>query len=314
MAEHANPSKHVAVLMGGWSVERPVSLTSGTACADALESKGYRVTRVDVSRDLGALMAALTPRPDVIFNALHGKGGEDGTVQGLLDILQIPYTHSGLRASANAMDKPTAKAIFAAAGLRVPGGGIYTKAAVLAGDVIPRPYIIKPPAEGSSFGVQLVREGDNGPAVADWGFGEEVLVEPYIAGREMTVAVIDEPGTGPRALGGIEIRHAHGYFDYEVKYTGGAAEHLMPPPMHPQALAEMEQMAVAAHVALGCRGISRADFRYDDTAGEPGVVYLLEVNTQPGMTPVSLVPDAARSQGMDFPDLVAWMVEAARWG
>ncbi|MFD2263574.1 D-alanine--D-alanine ligase [Lacibacterium aquatile] len=307
-------AKHVAVLMGGWSVERPVSLTSGKACADALESKGYKVTRIDVTRDLGALLAALTPRPDVVFNALHGKGGEDGTIQGVLDILKIPYTHSGLRASAAAMDKPTAKAIFAAAGIRVPGGRVYAKHEVLAGDVIPRPYVIKPPAEGSSFGVQIVREGDNGPAVADWGFGDEVLVEPYIAGREMTVAVIDEPGKGARALGSIDIRHEHGFFDYEVKYTGGQAEHVMPPVMDPNALAEMESMAVAAHVALGCRGISRSDFRYDDTAGEPGMVYLLEVNTQPGMTPTSLVPDAAKSQGISFPDLVSWMVEAARWG
>jgi D-alanine-D-alanine ligase len=291
-----------------------VSLVSGAACADALEEKGYRVSRIDVTHDLSALVAALTPKPDVVFNALHGKGGEDGTVQAVLDLLQIPYTHSGMRASANAMDKPTAKRIFAAAGLRVPGGGIFSKQQVLAGDVLPRPYVIKPPAEGSSFGVQIVREGDNGPMVADWPFGEMVLVEPFIAGREMTVAVMDEPGQGARALGAIEIRHDHGYFDYEVKYTGGAAEHLMPPPMHPDALAEMEAMAVAAHRALGCRGISRADFRYDDTAGEPGQVYLLEVNTQPGMTPASLVPDAARSKGMSFPDLVAWMVEAARWG
>ncbi len=313
-------AKHVAVLMGGWSSERPVSLRSGAAVADALASKGYRVTRIDVTRNLPALVAALVPsdpaqRPDTVFNALHGKGGEDGTIPGLLNILGLPYTHSGLEASALAMNKQRAKQIFAACGLRCPQGGIFTRDQVLAGDVMPRPYVIKPPAEGSSFGVHIVRAGDNGPAflAADWPYGEEVLVERFIPGREMTVAVIDDPASGgARALGSIEIVFRQGFFDYEAKYSDQGAEHVMPPRMHPDALAEMEAMAVAAHKALGCRGVTRADFRYDDTGGEPGIPYLLEVNTHPGMTSVSLVPDAARSQGISFPDLVAWMVEHAR--
>lgn len=307
--------RRIAVLMGGWSAERPVSLASGVPIAAALREKGYEVTEIDAPKDPAALIAALTPKPDAVFNALHGQGGEDGRVQAILDLLEIPYTHSGLLASALAMDKPAAKRIFAAEGLRVPGGAVYSKAEVLAGDVIPRPYVVKPPAEGSSFGVQVVRPGDNGPAVADWGFGEEVLVEPYIAGRELTVAVMDDPVTGEaRALGAIEIVHAHGFFDYEAKYKGGEAEHIMPPNVPAEVLNELYDMGVRAHKALGCRGVSRSDFRYDDTQGTPGTVWLLETNTQPGMTPTSLVPDAARSQGIAFPDLVAMMVEQARWG
>ncbi len=307
--------RHIAVLMGGWSAERPVSLASGAAVAAALREAGFAVTEIDVSRDPAALIAALTPKPDAVFNALHGTGGEDGTVQALLDLLQIAYTHSGVLASAIAMNKPVAKKLFAGEGLRVPGGGLFSKAEVLAGDVLPRPYVVKPPAEGSSFGVQIVRVGDNGPALAEWGFGDQVLVEPYIAGRELTVAVMDDPETGqPRALGAIEIVHAHGFFDYEAKYKGGEAEHIMPPDVPGVVLDELYDVAVRAHQALGCRGVSRSDFRYDDTQGAPGTVWLLETNTQPGMTPTSLVPDAARSQGISFVELVTIMVEQARWG
>ncbi|MFY8106706.1 MAG: D-alanine--D-alanine ligase [Elstera sp.] len=307
--------RHIAVLMGGWSAERPVSLTSGAAVAAALREAGFTVSEIDVSRDPTALIAALTPKPDAVFNALHGTGGEDGTVQALLDLLQIPYTHSGVLASALAMSKPVAKKLFAAEGLRVPGGTLFAKADVLAGDVMPRPYVVKPPAEGSSFGVQIVRPGDNGPAIAEWGFGDSVLVEPYIAGRELTVAVMDDAATGqPRALGAIEIVHAHGFFDYEAKYKGGEAEHIMPPNVPGVVLDELYDMAVRAHQVLGCRGVSRSDFRYDDTQGSPGTVWLLETNTQPGMTPTSLVPDAARSQGISFVELVTIMVEQARWG
>lgn len=305
--------KHVAVLMGGWSVERPVSLTSGREVAQALESKGYRVTRIDVERDIAKIAAALTPRPDAVFNALHGKGGEDGSVQALLDMLEIPYTHSGVAASALAMNKPLAKRLFAAAGLPVAPGRVVSKAEILAGDPMPRPYVVKPPAEGSSFGVAIVRAGDNhSPFEDSWPYGEEVLVERYIAGRELTVAVMDDPVEGARALGAIEIRHQHGFFDYAAKYSDGQAQHLMPPPIHPRALERALEIAVAAHQVLGCRGISRADLRYDDTQGEPGELALLEVNTQPGMTPVSLVPDIAASRGMSFADLVSWMVEQAR--
>jgi len=308
---------HVAVLMGGWSVERPVSLRSGAGIAEALTSKGYRVTPIDVTRDVPALLAALTqPRPDVVFNALHGKGGEDGTIQGLLDMLGLRYTHSGVLASALAMDKPVAKKIFAANGLPCPEGKVVTRADVLAGDPLPRPYVIKPPAEGSSFGVHIVRPQDNHRPfdTETWPFGEEVLVERFIPGRELTVAVRSRADGTAEAMGTIEIRHKAGFFDYDAKYSDGGAEHISPPQIHPEALAEAMRLAVEAHRVLGCRGISRADLRYDDTDGEPGKLYLLEVNTQPGMTPVSLVPDIAAGMGMSYADLVAWMVEDARCG
>jgi D-alanine-D-alanine ligase len=305
----------VAVLMGGTSAERPVSLVTGAAVADALEMAGYQVARIDVGRDVTALVRALTPKPDAVFNALHGKGGEDGTIQGLLDLMGIPYTHSGLLASALAMDKPAAKRVFEAAGLRCAEGRIVSRDELLKGDPLPRPYVVKPPAEGSSFGVSIVKPGDNAlPFTAsDWPYGEEVLVERFIPGRELTVAVIGE-GTKARALGAIEIRPVGGFFDYHSKYTKGQAEHLLPPPIHPKAYEELLEIGLKAHQALGCRGASRADVRYDDTAGEPGGLYLLEVNTQPGMTAVSLVPEIAASVGISFTELVSWMVEEARFG
>lgn len=308
-------NKRVAVLMGGWSCERPVSLTSGGACADALEAKGFQVDRIDVSEDLPALIARLTPAPDAIFNALHGKGGEDGVIQSILDMLRIPYTHSGRLASAMAMDKPLAKLRFAEAGLRCAPGRLVSRAEMLAGDPMARPYVVKPPAEGSSMGVRIVREHDNEAAfdTGDWPFGDQVLVERFIPGRELTVGVIEIDGV-PQALGVTEIRPLGKFFDYTSKYTARQAEHLVPAPIHAAAYAEAIRMAEQAHRALGCRGVTRADIRYDDTAGEPGELYLLEVNTQPGMTPLSLVPEQAAARGISFGDLVAWMVDHAAHG
>ncbi len=307
--------QRVLVLMGGWSAEREVSLSSGTEVARALIERGYRVDTLDVTRDMGALMAALSPKPDVVFNALHGKGGEDGTIQGLLDLLEIPYTHSGVLASALAMDKPAAKQAFVAAGLRCPEGIVVPREVLLRGDVMARPYVVKPPAEGSSVGVRIVREQDNAQVFDSetWMFGDEVLVERYIPGREITVAVLGET-TGPRALGVLEIRPHGGFYDYTAKYTDGQAAHLMPAPLDPDVYEEALRIAETAHRELGCRGVSRADLRYDDSKGGPGGLYLLEVNTQPGMTPLSLVPEIAAAAGIAFPQLVSWMVENAAWG
>jgi D-alanine-D-alanine ligase len=302
-------SRSVVVLMGGWSSEREVSLVSGRECAAALTKLGYAVKTIDVTRDLGRLVADLTPTPDVVFNALHGTGGEDGTIQGLLEILRVPYTHSGILASAVAMHKPTAKTVFAAAGLPLAEGKVVTRGTLLAGDVLPRPFVVKPINEGSSVGVHIVREGDTEWAkdVANRPHGEEVMVERYIPGREITVAVM-----GDRALGALEIRPlAAAMYDYTAKYAPGGSEHIMPAPVHPQAYAAALDIGLRAHQALGCRGVSRADLRYDDTAGEPGQMVLLEVNTQPGMTPTSLVPDIARHNGIDFVGLVRWIVEHA---
>jgi len=299
-------SKHVAVLMGGWSSEREVSLSSGRACAKALAERGYRVTPVDVGHDLGAVLDKL--KPDVAFNALHGPYGEDGAVQGLLEIIGLPYTHSGVMASALAMSKPMAKQIWAGIGLPMAEGKVVHRSAFKGGDVLPRPYVIKPLNEGSSVGVHIVFEGDNYQPQDDagWKFGDEVLVERYIPGREVQVAVM-----GDEVLGAIEIRPRGRFYDYEAKYTDGKAEHLMPAPIHPDVYAQVCAMALQAHQALGCRGATRSDWRYDDTQGEPGELYLLEINTQPGMTPLSLVPEIAGHRGIDFGDLVSWMVEDA---
>jgi len=300
-------SRRVAVLMGGWSSEREVSLTSGRGCAAALGRLGYQVTTIDVSRDAAALVKALTPKPDAVFNALHGRFGEDGCIQGLLNILGIPYTHSGLLASAIAMDKPMTRTVLGASGLRFAAGRVVHRKEVLAGDVMKRPYVVKPTNEGSSVGVRIVREGDNRPFDAEsWPFGDQVLVEQFIPGRELTVGVM-----GDRALGVTEIRPRQGFYDYAAKYTEGKADHLIPAPVAPSILEEAKTVAVAAHRLLGCRGVSRADFRYDDTAGEPGLLYLLEINTQPGMTPLSLVPEQAAAIGISYDELVGWLVENA---
>jgi D-alanine-D-alanine ligase len=300
--------RNVALLMGGWSAEREVSLSSGKECAAALKEAGYNVHAIDVTRDLKALAGALMkPRPDVVFNALHGRGGEDGTVQGVLEILQIPYTHSGVLASAVAMNKPMAKAVFVKAGLPVAEGVVVTRQQLIQRDPMPAPFVVKPTNEGSSVGVRIVRPNENSwrEEVAEWKFAE-ALVERFIPGREITVAVMDD-----RALGALEIRTRGTFYDYTAKYAEGGSEHLMPAPIHPEAYDEALDIALRAHRALGCRGVSRADLRYDDVAGEPGRLYLLEVNTQPGMTPTSLVPDIARHAGISFKDLVAWMVENA---
>jgi D-alanine-D-alanine ligase len=299
--------KRVAVLMGGWSAEREVSLSSGRESAAALKTRGYDVRVIDVTRDLGALMAALTPRPEIVFNALHGRGGEDGTIQGVLEFLQIPYTHSGVLASSIAMDKPMAKAVFARAGLPLAEGIVVPRESLGVADPLPAPFVVKPTNEGSSVGVRIVRPNDNSwPEEArGWAYSE-ALVERFIPGREITVAVM-----GDRALGVCEIRPRGTFYDYTAKYAEGGSEHLVPAPIHPQAYEQALAIGLGAHRALGCRGVSRSDLRYDDTAGEPGKLYLLEINTQPGMTPTSLVPDVARHAGIDFGELVHWMVENA---
>ncbi len=296
-------TRHVAVLMGGWSAERAVSLVSGAAVTKALTAAGYEARAIDVSRDAGALLAALSPPPDAVFNALHGRYGEDGCVQGLLDILAIPYTHSGLLASALAMDKPTAKRLFADAGIPVARHVIATREAVIAGDVLPRPYVIKPLNEGSSVGVLIVREGDNRRPLStgDWPYGDQVMVEAFVAGRELTVAVM-----GERALAVTEITTARGFYDYDAKYAEGGSRHVVPAELDPAATAEALRLALLAHRTLGCRGVSRADFRYDGVR-----MVALEVNTQPGMTPTSLVPEQALACGISFEALVTWMVENA---
>lgn len=294
---------HVSVLMGGWSAEREVSLVSGAACVRALQDAGYDVTPIDVQRDMGALMTRLYPKPDVVLNALHGRYGEDGCVQGLLDILGIPYSHSGLLASAVAMDKPMAKRLFQSVGIPVAKHEIKSHADILAGDVMAVPYVIKPANEGSSVGVHIIREGANEPLFEEsgWPFGETVMVEAYIEGREFTVAVM-----GDRPLGVTEITTSRGFYDYDAKYADGGSVHVVPAEIPDGLATEMMDFAVAAHQVLGCRGVSRADFRYD---GEQ--VYMLEVNTQPGMTPTSLVPEQAALIGMSFQDLVVWMIENA---
>ena len=301
-------SKSVAVLMGGWSPEREVSLSSGRECAKALVDRGHKVRVIDVGRDLPALLRALEPRPDVIFNALHGVGGEDGTVQGVFEMLGVPYTHSGVLASAMAMHKPTAKTIFRDAGLRVAEGVVARPEELAERDPMPAPFVVKPANQGSSVGVRIVRINDNSwrEEVTEWCFGGEVLVERFVPGRELTVAVM-----GDRALGVCEIVPRGTFYDYTAKYSAGGSHHLIPAPIPVAICEEALDIGLRAHQALGCRGVSRADLRYDDTPAGDGRLYLLEVNTQPGMTPTSLVPDIARHVGIGFDELVAWMVENA---
>jgi len=299
--------KHVAVLMGGWSAEREISLRSGKACADALERAGYRVSRVDVNRDIAVTLRAL--KPDAALNVLHGRPGEDGTLQGMLEILGIPYTHSGVLASALAMQKDTAKTVLKAAGVPVPGGMVVMRTEAARRHLLPPPYVIKPVAEGSSVGVFIVREDHKHPPQEltrpDWAFGDRILVEPYIPGKELTCAVM-----GDKALGVIEIVPTVKFYDYEAKYAPGGSRHLLPAPISPAVYAEVQRLSLAAHRALGCRGVTRSDFRYDDGAGAKGL-FCLEVNTQPGMTETSLVPELAQHAGTTFEELVRWMVEDA---
>src|SRR5277367_4534306 len=294
--------------MGGWSPEREVSLSSGRECAKALVDHGYRVKIVDVGRDLPALLRALQPRPEVIFNALHGVGGEDGTIQAVFEMLAIPYTHSGVLASALAMHKPTAKTVFRAAGLPVAEHFVASPEELARHDPMPAPFVVKPTNQGSSVGVRIVRINDNSwrEEVRQWRFGAELLVERFVPGRELTVAVM-----GDRALGACEIVPRGSFYDYTAKYAAGGSDHLTPASVPPAVYNEALDIGLRAHRALGCRGVSRADLRYDDTPGGCGRLYLLEVNTQPGMTPTSLVPDIARHIGIGFDELVAWMVENA---
>ena len=301
-------SKHVAVLMGGWSAEREISLRSGKACADAAERGGYRVSRLDVTREVAASLRAL--KPDVALNVLHGRPGEDGTLQGLLEILGIPYSHSGVLASALAMQKDIAKTVLKAAGVPVPGGVVASRVEAASRHLLPPPYVIKPVAEGSSVGVFIVREDHKHPPQEltrpDWTFGDRVLVEPYIPGKELTCAVM-----GDKALGVIEIVPTVKFYDYEAKYAPGGSKHLLPAPISKEIYEECRRLSLAAHRALGCRGVSRTDFRYDDSlAGSKGLA-CLEVNTQPGMTEMSLVPELAQHAGIGFEDLVRWMIEDA---
>jgi len=305
-------AKHVAVLMGGWSSERPVSLNSGKGCADALEVAGYRVTRVDVQRDVAEVLARL--KPDVAFNALHGPYGEDGCIQGVLEILQIPYTHSGVLASALAMNKARAKDVLVAAGIPIAESVLMHRLDVAKAHPMTPPYVVKPVAEGSSFGVLIVREGALHPPqqlfAEDWAFGDTVMVERFIGGRELTCGVM-----GDEALDIIELVTADGgWYDYDAKYSDNGARHVIPAPLLPDVYQSIRNLSVRAHRALGCRGISRADFRYDDRPDGTGQLVCLEVNTQPGMTATSLVPDMARHAGMSFPELVSWMVEDASCG
>ena len=297
--------RHIAVLMGGLSPEREVSLVSGKACAEALERLGARVSRVDAGRDVGEVLIRL--KPDVAFNALHGEWGEDGCVQGVLETVGAPYTHSGVLASALAMDKQKAKAVLAAAGVVVPGGGLFNRFEAARDHVMAPPYVVKPNAQGSSVGVFLVFEGANGPPQAlaqpSWTFGEQVLIEPYIPGKELAVAVM-----GDKAISVTEIVPATGFYDYEAKYGEGGSKHVVPAPIPPAIFDLALRQSELAHAALGCRGLTRSDFRYDDLNQ---VLVLLEVNTQPGMTPTSLAPEQAAHVGLSFDDLVLWIVEEA---
>lgn len=303
----------VAVLMGGWSPEREVSLVSGKACAEGLREGGHTVIEYDVKRDLRALVDFLRPSsgggPDVAFNALHGKYGEDGCIQGVLEILGVPYTHSGVLASAIAMDKPMARHVFTSLGIRVAPGKVVERLSLASGDPMPRPYVVKPIDQGSSVGVHIVREGDNLAAIeaAEAQFGERVLIEKFVPGRELTVAVMEDK---PVAV--TELRPRTRFYDYEAKYTDGVTEHLVPAPIPPEVYEKAKEWALMCHRALGCSGLTRADLRWDD--GKPGTegLVVLELNTQPGMTPLSLAPEQAKWAGISWPQLMTWMVEHAR--
>jgi D-alanine-D-alanine ligase len=301
--------KHVAVLMGGWSAERPVSLNSGRGCADALAAVGYRVTRLDVDRSIADTLARL--KPDIAFNALHGRVGEDGTIQGVLEILRIPYTHSGVLASALAMQKDLAKIVLAAAGVPVPSGITLDRHEAARRHALEPPYVLKPINEGSSFGVVIVKEGREHPPQEvgrnDWPYGDMILAERFVDGKELTCAAM-----GDRVLGVIEIQPvSEAFYGYDAKYAKGGSRHILPANIKPNIYHKVQDLTIKAHRALGCRGVSRADFRFDDTKGEEGELVCLEVNTQPGMTETSLVPEMAAHAGLSFGELVTWMAEDA---
>lgn len=303
------PKLHVAVLMGGWSSERPVSLMSGEGVAKALESKGHQVTRIDMDRDVALRLA--DAKPDVVFNALHGTPGEDGSIQGLMDIMGLTYTHSGLATSVIAIDKELTKQALVPHGIPMPGGRIVRTDELYKNDPLPRPYVLKPVNEGSSVGVAIVMADGNygNPISADskgpWQEFDELLAEPFIRGRELTTAVI-----GDRALLVTELRPKSGFYDFDAKYTDGMTDHICPAEIPDEITEACKQIALRAHQLLGCKGTSRSDFRWDDEQGVEGL-FLLEVNTQPGMTPLSLVPEQARTLGMDYPDLVEAIIAEA---
>ena len=300
---------HVAVLMGGWSAEREVSLTSGRGIVAACEALGHRVVAIDMQRDVAQKLALAAP--DVVFNALHGTPGEDGSVQGLLDLMGLPYTHSGLATSVIAIDKELTKGALAPHGIRMPEGRVVESESLFEGDPLPRPYVLKPVNEGSSVGVAIVSEGGNcgKPIGRDsegpWRHFARLLAEPFISGRELTVAVL-----GDAALAVTELKIDSGFYDYEHKYTDGITTHVCPAEIPEEITAAAMRIAEEAHRLLGCRGTSRSDFRWDDTRGEDGL-YLLEVNTQPGMTPLSLVPEQARHVGMSYEALVQRLIDEA---
>jgi D-alanine-D-alanine ligase len=310
MSETARRFHHVAVLMGGLSAEREVSLNSGEACAKALESAGYKVTRIDAGRNLAQQLVEVGP--EACFNALHGRWGEDGCVQGLLELMQMPYTHSGVLASAVAMHKERAKEVMRAAGVPVAQGRVVRRTEAAKQHALERPYVLKPVCEGSSVGVFIVREDHQHPPQElndpEWKFGEELLAERYIPGRELTCAVM-----GDHALGVIDIvpTGALSFYNYESKYAPGGSRHVLPAQVSSNVYELVRKLTLTAHKALGCRGVSRADFRFDDTPGGTGELICLEVNTQPGMTSTSLVPELAAHAGFSFAQLVSWMVEEA---
>ncbi len=300
---------HVAVLMGGWSSEREVSLITGAGVADALERVGYRVTRIDMDRNIAVRLAEV--KPDVVFNALHGTPGEDGTVQGMMDLMGLKYTHSGLATSVIAIDKQLTKAALVPHGIPMPGGMVVESATLYSNDPLPRPYVLKPVNEGSSVGVAIVTDSSNygnpigRDAAGPWQEFDHLLAEPFIRGRELTVAVL-----GDRALCVTELQPKSGFYDFEAKYTEGKTEHICPAQIPDDVTEAMLGWALQAHRVLGCRGASRSDFRWDDSQGVDGV-FLLEVNTQPGMTPLSLVPEQAKQVGISYEQLVDILVKEA---
>lgn len=300
-------AKHVAVLMGGWSAEREVSLVSGRGCAKALHEMGYRVTEIDAGRDIAEVLRQI--KPDAVFNALHGRWGEDGCIQGILEVLRIPYTHSGVLASALAMHKERAKNVFRSVGIPVAESIVVPRKLASERHLMEPPYVVKPVNEGSSVGVFVIREGDNRPpgelGSDKWSLSDEVMVEKFVPGRELTVAVM-----GGQALAVTEIVAKAKFYDYEAKYGEGGSEHVIPAPVPKAIYDEAMRLGLLAHQALGCRGVSRTDLRYDDTK-QPGRLIVLETNTQPGMTPTSLAPEQAAHKGMSYGQLVSWLVEDA---
>jgi len=300
---------HVAVLMGGWSSERPVSLSTGEACASALEAEGFKVTRIDVDRRVSSTLENL--KPDVAFNALHGPYGEDGAIQGILEYLEIPYTHSGVMASALAMDKERAKTVARRAGVPVAEAKVMSRLEAAPKHAMKPPYVIKPVNEGSSFGVLIVGEDLSTPPQelysSDWPYGETVMVERFVHGRELTCAVM-----GDVALGVTEIVSADGgWYDYDAKYSDGGSKHVLPAEILPNVYQKIQTLSLKAHQAIGCRGVSRSDFRFDDRVNGTGELIWLEVNTQPGMTPTSLLPELAQHAGHSFGEFLRWIVEDA---